>query len=40
LENLPGDRFQQEFYGLRPEVLLSLYVDRGLWNRFLLQRSR
>jgi hypothetical protein len=30
-----GDRYMSEFYGLRPEVLLTLYVERGLWDRFL-----
>jgi uncharacterized protein (TIGR03663 family) len=39
-----GDRYVSEFYGLRPEVLLALYVERGLWERFLaraaLDRSR
>jgi hypothetical protein len=30
-----GDRYVSEFFGLRPEVLLALYVDRGLWDRFL-----
>jgi uncharacterized protein (TIGR03663 family) len=30
-----GDRYVSEFFGLRPEVLLALYVERGLWDRFL-----
>ena len=30
-----GDRYVSEFFGLRPDVLLHLYVERGLWNRFL-----
>ena len=30
-----GDRYVAEFYGLRPEVPLALYVERGLWDRFL-----
>jgi uncharacterized protein (TIGR03663 family) len=30
-----GDRYVPAFYGLRPDVLLTLYVERGLWNRFL-----
>jgi predicted membrane-bound mannosyltransferase len=29
-----GDRYVSEFYGLRPNVLLALYVERGLWERF------
>jgi uncharacterized protein (TIGR03663 family) len=32
------DRFQAEFYGLRPDVLLTLYIDRPLWERFLQGR--
>ncbi len=34
-----GDRYVSEFYGLRPDVLLSLYVERGLWDRFLESRQ-
>ena len=34
-----GDRYVSEFYGLRPEVVLTLYVERGLWDRFLAQRA-
>jgi hypothetical protein len=30
-----GDRYVSEFFGLRPEVLQTLYVERGLWDRFL-----
>lgn len=30
-----GDRYVSEFYGLRPDVLLTLYVERGLWDRYL-----
>jgi predicted membrane-bound mannosyltransferase len=30
-----GDRYVSEFFGLRPNVLLTLYVERGLWDRFL-----
>ena len=33
-----GDRYVSEFYGLRPDVLLTIYVDRGLWERFLSGR--
>jgi uncharacterized protein (TIGR03663 family) len=29
------DRYVSEFFGLRPDVLLALYVDRGLWERYL-----
>lgn len=34
------DGFQPEYYGLRPGVLLSLYVEEGLWERFLEERSK
>jgi hypothetical protein len=34
-----GDAYVSEFYGLRPGVLLSLYVERGLWDRFLASRQ-
>ena len=34
-----GDRYVSEFFGLRPEVLLALYVDRGLWERFLVSQG-
>jgi len=34
-----GDRYVSEFYGLRPEVLLALYVERGLWERFLARAA-
>jgi uncharacterized protein (TIGR03663 family) len=27
-----GDRYQQAFYGLRPEVVLSLFIRRDLWD--------
>jgi uncharacterized protein (TIGR03663 family) len=30
-----GGRYVSEFFGLRPEVLLALYIERGLWDRFL-----
>jgi uncharacterized protein (TIGR03663 family) len=30
-----GDRYVSEFFGVRPEVLVTLYVERGLWDRFL-----
>ncbi len=34
-----GDRFVSEFYGLRPEVLLTVYIERGLWDRFLAEQA-
>ena len=30
-----GDRYVSEFFGLRPEVVLAVYIERGLWDRFL-----
>ena len=27
-----GDRYVSEFYGLRPGVLLTLYIERGAWD--------
>jgi uncharacterized protein (TIGR03663 family) len=35
LDALLGDRYMSEFYGLRPGVLLTLYIQRSLWGRFL-----
>ncbi len=35
LDKALGDRYVSEFYGLRPDVLLTLYIERGLWDRFL-----
>ena len=34
-----GDRYVAEYYGLRPGVLLSVFIERGLWDRFLAKRS-
>jgi uncharacterized protein (TIGR03663 family) len=38
VEAVVGDRHVSEFYGLRPGVLLTLFVERGLWERFLESR--
>lgn len=35
LDKTLGDRYVSEFFGLRPDVLLTLYIERGLWDRFL-----
>jgi uncharacterized protein (TIGR03663 family) len=35
LDRALGDRYVSDFYGLRPDVLQALYVERGLWERFL-----
>jgi predicted membrane-bound mannosyltransferase len=34
------DRFQAEFYGLRPSVFLQLYIRNDLWERFIQTQSR
>jgi hypothetical protein len=34
-----GDRYVSEFYGVRPEVLVTLYIERGLWDRFLARAA-
>jgi hypothetical protein len=39
LDGALGDRYVSEFYGLRQDVLLSLYVERGLWDRFLARAA-
>jgi uncharacterized protein (TIGR03663 family) len=33
-----GDRYVSEFYGLRPDVVLTVYIERALWERFLASR--
>jgi predicted membrane-bound mannosyltransferase len=38
VEAAVGDRYVSEFYGLRPGVLLTLYVEPALWERFLESR--
>lgn len=40
LDQALGERYVSEFYGLRPNVLLSLYVERDLWNRLLAHASQ
>jgi len=35
LDAVLDGRYISEFYGVRPEVLLTLYIERGLWDRFL-----
>ncbi|HEY3380658.1 MAG TPA: flippase activity-associated protein Agl23 [Vicinamibacterales bacterium] len=34
-----GERYVSEFYGLRPGVLLTVYIERSLWDRFLVKRQ-
>jgi uncharacterized protein (TIGR03663 family) len=33
---LVGDRYHADFYGLRPDVVMTVFVERSLWDRFLL----
>ena len=35
-----GNRYVSEFYGLRPDVLLTVYIERALWERFLASRQQ
>ncbi len=37
LDGLLRDRYSQEYYGLRPEVLIVVYIQEDLWNSFLEQ---
>ncbi len=39
VETAVGNRYVSEFYGLRPGVLLTLYIERLLWERLLAQRA-
>jgi predicted membrane-bound mannosyltransferase len=34
-----GERYVQEFYGLRPDVMLTVYIERALWDRFIASRA-
>ena len=40
LDAVLGDRYVSEFYGLRPDVLLTVYIERSLWDRFLAGRGQ
>ena len=40
VESALGDRYESEFYGLRPGVLLTVFIERGLWDRFLATKER
>jgi uncharacterized protein (TIGR03663 family) len=33
-----GERHQAEYFGLRPDVLLALFIPRDLWDRYLKSR--
>jgi len=34
-----GGDYVQEFYGLRPDVLLAIFIERPSWDRFLASRQ-
>ena len=38
VEKALGDRYVSEYFGLRPELLLAVHIERGLWDRFLAER--
>ena len=33
-----GDRYVQEFYGLRQDVILTVFIERASWDRFIASR--
>jgi len=35
IQPLVQDKYQSEYYGLRPDVLLAVFVRQDLWDRFL-----
>jgi uncharacterized protein (TIGR03663 family) len=39
LDRALADRYVSEFFGVRPEVLVALYVERGLWEKFLARAA-
>jgi uncharacterized protein (TIGR03663 family) len=34
-----GDGYVEEYYGLRPDVILTLFIERASWERFIASRS-
>jgi len=34
------DKFQSEYYGLRPDVLLTLFIRNDLWDRFMKDKRQ
>lgn len=38
LQTLLGDKFQSEYFGLRPNVLLLLYIRQDLWQQYLKEK--
>jgi hypothetical protein len=39
IEAALGDRYVSEIFGLRPGVLLTVFIERGLWDRFITSRG-
>jgi hypothetical protein len=39
VEAVLGDRYVSEYYGLRPGVPLTAFIERGLWDRFLARST-
>ena len=39
LDAVLGDRYVSEFFGVRPDVLVTLYVERSLWDRYLARAA-
>ena len=35
-----GERYQAEYYGLRPDVIMSVFIERSLWDRFIESVSK
>jgi hypothetical protein len=38
VEAAAGDAYQASFYGLRPGVVLTLFIEKGLWQDYLRSR--
>ena len=34
-----GDRYVEEYFGLRPDVVLALFIERASWDRFVASRE-
>jgi len=39
LQTLLGDKYQSEYFGLRPNVLLILYVRQDIWQQYLKEKK-
>jgi uncharacterized protein (TIGR03663 family) len=38
-ESLLQNKFQMEYYGMRPDVLLTLFIRQDLWEQYIKQRE-